>query len=484
MPQLNPVDSFDFIIFGGGGDLALRKLLPALWHRHCDGQLPPDSRIIALGRNDMDRDAYCRLVQQALSGHMEAGEAAQWAAFVARVEYHRIDATDTATWGSLVASLAGREEVIRAIYLATPPALFGAAARGFREAGLVSARARIVLEKPVGHDYDSAFAINDQVGACFDERQIFRIDHYLGKETVQNLLALRFGNAILEPLWRREVIDNVQITVAEELGVGNRVEFYNDTGALRDMVQNHLLQLVCLVAMEPPGDLDDDAVRDEKIKVLQALRPITGEAVRSNTIRAQYESGAVKGEIVPGYREELGADSDTETFVALKLEIDNWRWSGVPFYIRTGKRMPTKHSEIVIQFRPIPHSIFGATKYPMQPNQLSIQLQPDEGVKLTIMAKEPAPGGFNLRPVSLDLSFAETFGAGYPDAYERLVIEVLRGNQALFMRRDEIEAAWRWIDRILEGWQSQRQQVEQYVAGTWGPTAASVLLDRTGRAWL
>ncbi len=484
MPQLNPVDSFDFIIFGGGGDLALRKLLPALWHRHCDGQFPADSRIIALGRSAMDHAAYCALAEQALSDHIESNEAQLRATFMERIEYHNIDATDVSTWGSLVDTLAGREAVIRTIYLATPPSLFGPVAQGFRETGLVSARARIVLEKPVGHDYDSALDINNQVGACFDERQIFRIDHYLGKETVQNLLALRFGNAILEPIWRREVIDNVQITVAEELGVGNRIEFYNDIGALRDMVQNHLLQLVCLVAMEPPGNLDDDAVRDEKIKVLQALKPITGEAVRSNTIRAQYESGAVKGEVVPGYAGELGSDSNTETFVALKLDVDNWRWSGVPFYVRTGKRMPTKHSEILIQFKPVPHSIFGETEYAMQPNQLSIQLQPDEGVKLTIMAKEPAPGGFKLRPVSLDLSFAETFGAGYADAYERLVIEVLRGNQALFMRRDEIEAAWHWIDRIIEGWQTHRQKLDSYVAGTWGPASADLLLDRAGRAWL
>ena len=484
MAQLNPVEPFDIVIFGGGGDLASRKLIPALWNRHCDGQFSEDSRIIAVGRKSLDRSGYLSQLEKALADHVEQAQEQFWQSFLRRFDYFELDALDVTTWSNLIQALNGRENVIRAIYLATPPTIFGPVARGFREAGLMVPDMRIVLEKPVGHDYLSACEINDEVGACFQEAQIFRIDHYLGKETVQNLLALRFGNAILEPLWRREVIDHVQITVAEELGVGTRGEFYNDIGALRDMVQNHLLQLVCLVAMEPPSSLVDDAVRDEKIKVLRALKPITGEAIRANTVRAQYHGGAVKGEAVPGYVEELGSESDTETFVALKLEIDNWRWSGIPFFLRTGKRMPTKRSEIVIQFKPVPHAIFDETTHETQPNRLLIQLQPDEGVKLVVMVKEPGPGGFSLKPVSLDLSFAETFGVGYPDAYERLVIEVLRGNQALFMRRDEIEAAWRWTDDILEGWQTERQKLGSYVAGSWGPPAASMMLDRAGRSWL
>lgn len=347
----------------------------------------------------------------------------------------------------------------------------------------MTADMRIVLEKPVGHDFSSACAINDAVGSCFAENQIFRIDHYLGKETVQNLLALRFANSLFEPLWRREVVDHVQITVTEELGVGNRIEFYDDVGTLRDMVQNHLLQLLCLVAMEPPSSLDDDAVRDEKIKVLRALKPMRADQVGSCSVRGQYKAGAINGEAVPGYTEELSAQSDTETFVALKAEVDNWRWSGVPFYLRTGKRLPEKHSEIVIQFKPVPHAIFGEARYATAPNRLSIVLQPDEGVKLSIMAKEPGPGGFSLKPVSLDLSFEETFGIRYPDSYERLLIEVMRGNPALFMRRDEVETAWQWIDGILDGWQSTGQAVESYVAGSWGPPAASMLLDRDGNRW-
>ena len=321
------------------------------------------------------------------------------------------------------------------------------------------------------------------MGACFAESQVFRIDHYLGKETVQNLIALRFGNAIFEPLWRREVIDHVQLTVAEELGVGHRTQFYDGIGALRDMVQNHLMQLVCLTAMEPPSSLDDDAVRDEKIKVLRALKPIQGASLAQSTVRAQYREGVISGEIAKGYAEELGGKSQCETFVALKAEIDNWRWSGVPFYLRTGKRLPAKHSEIVIQFKPVPHSIFPEALNSAQPNRLSIMLQPNEGVQLSTLVKEPGPGAFTLRPVSLDLSFAETFGVRYHDAYERLVIEALRGNPALFMRRDEIEAAWAWIDAIHEGWASHGQKLEHYAAGTWGPSSADLLLEREGRKW-
>ena len=280
-------------------------------------------------------------------------------------------------------------------------------------------------------------------------------------------------------------MDHVQITVAEHLGVGGRVEFYDRIGALRDMVQNHMLQLLCLVAMESPSSLDHDSVRDEKMKVLRALKPIGVDDVATRSVRAQYSGGAIGGETVPAYLDELaeGDPSSTETFVALKVEIENWRWSGVPFYLRTGKRLPAKHSEIVLQFQDVPHSIFPEQKYNVQPNRLMIRLQPDEGVKLSVMAKEPGPGGFDLRPVSLDLSFEETFGVRYPDAYERLLMEVLRGNPALFMRRDEIEAAWRWIDGIIAGWAESRQKMDSYVAGSWGPSASSMLLDRDGRSW-
>ena len=483
MAQLIPVDLFDLVIFGGGGDLSLRKLLPSLFHRDTDGQLPEGSRIIAVGRNALEREAFHATVRAAFDALVEDVEDDAWARFAARLDYVSLDAEDPASWDPLVERLAGHEGRIRAIDLATPPHLFGGIARGFHARELMTEDMRIVLEKPVGHDEASARAVNDEVGACFPENQIFRIDHYLGKETVQNLLALRFGNSMFEPLWRREVVDHVQITVAEELGVGNRVDYYDGIGALRDMVQNHLLQLLCLVAMEPPSSLDDDAVRDEKLKVLRALEPIGTADVRNQTVRAQYRAGAIDGTAVPGYVEELGAPTETETFVALKVAVENWRWSGVPFYLRTGKRLATKHSEILIQFKPVPHAIFDGTHYDTQPNRLLIQLQPDEGVKLTIMAKRPGPGGFELVPVDLDLSFEEAFGAGYRDAYERLLVEVLRGNPALFMRRDEIETAWRWTDGVLAGWRDGRQKVESYVSGSWGPTASSMLLDRDGRAW-
>ncbi len=485
MAQLIPVDPFDLIIFGGGGDLAMRKLLPAMYHRDQDGQIPDTSRIIAAGRSEMSRDTYLGTVQEALNNALgkEEIDPTTWQRFSARVNYIDLDALNADSWAALCTLLEGHEHKIRAIYLATPPTLFGPVAQGFQTNGLMTDNMRIVLEKPVGEDYESARAINDAVGACFAENQIFRIDHYLGKETVQNLLALRFANSLFEPLWRREVIDHVQITVAEELGVGNRVDFYDDIGALRDMVQNHLMQLLCLVAMEAPASLDDDAVRDEKLKVLRALRPITAENVKHRTVRAQYRAGAIGGVAVPGYIEELGGESDTETFVALKVDVENWRWSGVPFYLRTGKRMPAKHSEISIQFKPVPHMVFDDAHYDTLPNRLSIMLQPDEGVKLRIMAKEPGPGGFSLLPVSLNLSFEETFGVRYPDAYERLLIETIRGNPALFMRRDEIETAWRFTDGIIAGWKEARQNVETYVAGAWGPHAASSLLDRDGRAW-
>jgi glucose-6-phosphate 1-dehydrogenase len=486
MAKLIPVEAFDLIIFGGTGDLAMRKLLPALYHRHRDGQFTRDSRIVAAGRTAYSRKKYLDLVKKSLVDNLTDGDfdAAQWKTFSGRIEYLDIDALAPDKWAALIELLDGSEERTRVVYLATAPSLFGAIAKGLKSNGLVTRNSRIVLEKPLGHDLASAAEINNAVGKCFAENQIYRIDHYLGKETVQNLLALRFANSLFEPLWRRGSVDHVQITVAEDLGVGGRIEFYDKVGALRDMVQNHIVQLLCLIAMEPPASLHHDAVRDEKIKVLRALRPMGAAAVGSNTVRGQYTSGAIGDSTVHGYDEELGgAESSTETFVALKVEIDNWRWSNVPFYLRTGKRLKGKHSEIVVEFQDVPHSIFPEQSYNVQPNRLTIRLQPDEGVKLTLMAKEPGPGGFDLRPVSLDLSFEETFGIRYPDSYERLLMEVLRGNPALFMRRDEVEAAWQWIDSIIAGWEESNQKVETYVAGSWGPTASSVLLDRDGRAW-
>ncbi|MDH3861566.1 MAG: glucose-6-phosphate dehydrogenase [Gammaproteobacteria bacterium] len=487
MAQLVPAETFDLVIFGGTGDLAMRKLLPALYHRDLDGQLTPESRIIAASRGELAREDYLERVEDALRRNLAEDEFDEtfWATFAARIHYVQADASAHEEWSSLAQLLNGVEERVRVAYLATAPSLFGAIAQGLKHNGLVTESSRIVLEKPLGRDLDSAREINNEIAACFAESQVYRIDHYLGKETVQNLLALRFGNSLFEPLWRRSTIDNVQITVAEDLGVGGRVEFYDRVGALRDMVQNHLMQLVCLFAMEPPSSLDHNAVRDEKIKVLRSLKPISPADVGTNTVRGQYTAGAIGGETVAGYIDELGGnDSSTETFVALKLQIENWRWSGVPFYLRTGKRLKAKHSEIVVQFQDVPHSIFPEQKFNVKPNMLRIRLQPDEGVQLSIMAKEPGPGGFDLRPVALDLSFAETFSVRYPDAYERLLMEVLRGNPALFMRRDEVEAAWRWVDGVIDSWETSKQKVESYVSGTWGPSASALLLDRDGRSWI
>jgi len=486
MATFIPVSDFYLIIFGGTGDLALRKLLPAMYHRVRDGQITPHSRIIAVARGEMSHDEYLELVQKTLRINLKHDEFDPdvWQDFHTRLEYIHLDASDPATWGPLSERLSADRERTRVIYLATSPRLFGPIATGFRTNGLITENSRIVLEKPVGHDLESARVVNNEVGSCFAENQIFRIDHYLGKETVQNLLALRFGNSLFEPLWRRGIVDYVQITVAEDLGVGERIDFYNHTGAMRDMVQNHLLQLVCLVAMEAPGSLDDDAIRDEKLKVLSALKPIGPDQIKSRTVRGQYTAGAINGSTVPGYLEELNdPKSQTETFVALQLEIENWRWSNVPFYLRTGKRLKTKHSEIVIAFHDVPHSIFPDATNDIVANRLTIRLQPDEGVKLTVMAKEPGPGSFALRPVSLDLSFQATFGIRYPDAYERLLVEVLRGNPALFMRRDEVETAWRWVDGVIAGWEERRAKVENYVAGTWGPSGSALLLNRNGHQW-
>ena len=485
MAKFVPVDTFDLVIFGGTGDLAQRKLLPALFHRDRDGQFSDDSRIIAVSRGDLEADAFVTLVREALETYLSTDDLEDdvWERFSRRLSYQQLDITTPDGWQALADSLAPYPERCRVFYLATIPSLFGETARQLSEHALVNREARIVLEKPVGSDRDSARAINDAVGEYFEERQVYRIDHYLGKETVQNLSALRFANALLEPLWNRTHIDHVQITVAEHIGTGNRSQFYDRTGALRDMVQNHMLQLLCLVAMEPPLSMHHDELRNEKIKVLRALRPLDAESAPRTTVRGQYAAGAVAGVAVPGYTDELGDASDTETFVAIRADIDNWRWHGTPFYLRTGKRLPEKSSEIVIQFRRIAHSIFDDHSGGIEPNRLVIRLQPNEGVRLSVVTKEPGPGGFYLRSLPLDLSFNETYQVRYPDAYERLLMEVLRGNPALFMRRDEVDAAWAWIDRIRESWQEAGMAPQQYAAGTWGPTGSAVLIDRDDRAW-
>jgi glucose-6-phosphate 1-dehydrogenase len=476
------VDSFDLVIIGGTSDLARRKLLPALFHRFLDGQITPTSRIIGGAREELPIDAYRSQIQEALAG--EQADSVDLEAFLQLVHYAQIDVRTAASFSGLAALLQQRPESVRVFYLAIQPSLFSDACHQLRLAGLNGQRCRVVVEKPIGRDLASATAINEALAEAFSEAQTFRIDHYLGKETVQNLLALRFGNTLFEPLWNAAHIDHVQITVAERAGVGGRHGYYDSAGAMRDMVQNHLLQLLCFVAMEPPHSIAADSVRNEKLKVLHALEPLAGEAAISSTVRGQYRGGVSGSEAVAGYAEETGLqDSRTDTFVALRAAVANWRWAGVPFYLRTGKRLAQRVSEIIIAFRGVPHSLFGASAGVLAANKLVIRLQPDEGVKLSLMIKEPGPGGLRLRESSLDMTFAETFGGRHPDAYERLLMDVVRGNQTLFMRRDEIEAAWRWVDPIIEAWNDSGTSPRPYQAGSWGPSAAVALVEREGRTW-
>jgi len=487
MADILQVSPFDFVVFGGTGDLALRKLMPAMYYRERDHQMTDDSRIIAVSRTEQTVEEYRAQVAAALESYIPAAdrEPAVWERFSRRLHYVALDGTRPTGYEALRTALEGGEDKVRVFYLATSPNLFGAICHNMKAAGLVNERCRVVLEKPIGKDRASANSINDQVGAVFPEDRIFRIDHYLGKESVQNLMVLRFGNALFEPLWNSSWIDHVQITGAESIGVEGRADYYDKSGALRDMVQNHFLQLLCLVAMEPPASLTEDQIRNEKLKVLRALRPITAADVKERTVRGQYRSGAVDGRPVPGYLEELGGrnPSSTETLVALKTEVENWRWAGVPFYLRTGKRMPTRCSEIVIQFKAVPHNVFDRGAGELSANRLVIRLQPDEGVRLSIMTKVPGPGGLRLRSVPLNLSYAETFKDRYPDAYERLLMDVVRGNPSLFMRRDEVDAAWAWIDGILKGWEEADMKPEGYPAGSWGPISSALLLARDNRRW-
>ena len=486
MSTTNPVAPCDFVVFGGTGDLAVRKLLPALYLRDRDGQLPAETRIIAASRAGLDVCGYRDKVRAELGRFVpeDAIDQQTLERFLARLHYASIDFADADDWYPLTTLLPADPGKVRVFYLACAPSLFGPVSAHLATHKLVDASSRVVLEKPIGHDLASACAINDAVGAVFEESQIFRIDHYLGKESVQNLLVTRFANSFLEPLWNSSSIDHVQITVAESLGVGTRGGYYDNSGALRDMVQNHLLQVLCLVAMEPPTYVDRETVRDEKLKVLQALKPMTPQDVERCTVAGQYAPGLVDGAAVAGYKDDAeNPDSRTETFVAVKAEVRNWRWAGVPFYLRTGKRMEQRCSEIVIQFKPVPHPMFPDSDGVSEPNKLVIQLQPEEGMRLHMTAKEPGPGGIKLKPVSLDLNYTDTFQRPSPDAYERLLMDVVGGNPTLFMRRDEVEAAWAWVEPMLVGWQQSERVPRRYPAGTNGPTDATTLIERDGRTW-
>ena len=479
----------DFTVFGGTGDLALRKLLPALYHRDLEGHLPEDTRIVGVSRSEIDDEGYRTEVRAALERFVEPEllEDVAVERLLGRLHHLCLDSGTAEGWHLLHGLLKDRpreDEAVRVFYLAVAPRLFGPTCERLAEIGVVNERARVVMEKPIGHDLESARAVNDAVGSVFAEHQVFRIDHYLGKESVQNLLVTRFANTFLEPLWNSQWVDHVQITVSETVGVGSRGGYYDHAGALRDMVQNHLLQLLCLVAMEPPTYVGRENVRDEKLKVLQALKPLGPADVDRDTVRGQYVAGLVEGERAASYADDLGADrSDTETFVALRAEVQNWRWAGVPFYLRTGKRMDRRVSEIVVVFKEPPHAMFPGAEGGATANRLHICVQPDEGMRLHLTAKEPGPGGIRLRPVSLDLSYATTFDQRSPEAYERLLMDVVRGNPTLFMRRDEVEAAWSWVAPILDRWAESPDAPRRYPAGTPGPFAAAALLERDGRSW-
>lgn len=473
-----PVDDFDLVIFGGTGDLARRKILPGLYRRFCAGQMPETARIIGAARSEHDTEEFRRIVREAILefSSKHSCDEALIGDFLKRLDYVQVDARGEEGWDALKEMM--REDVIKAYYFSVAPSLFGEIAERLMSHGIADDKARIVVEKPFGRDLASAKALNRDLAKHFDETQIYRIDHYLGKETVQNLMAVRFGNILFEPLWNSQYVDHIQITVAETVGVGGRGEYYDRSGAMRDMVQNHLMQLLCLIAMEPPSRFDPDAVRDEKLKVIRALEPIDHHHI----VRGQYEATDTE----PSYREDAGDPrSRTESFIALRCMISNWRWAGTPFFLRTGKKLKARNSEIAVVFKDAPHSIFGE-EAGRHANLLSIRLQPNEGMTLKVTIKEPGPGGMRLIDVPLDMSFAEALGEDaeeITDAYERLIMDVIRGNQTLFMRGDEVEAAWAWTDPLIESWEARGDVPKPYEAYSSGPEEAAIMLHREGRRW-
>jgi glucose-6-phosphate 1-dehydrogenase len=475
------------LLFGATGDLARRMLLPSLYGLDSDGLLPDDLRIVGTARTALDDNVFRERAEAALREHLPDGFYQEGIAqrFLARLHYVPLDIGDQAGFQRLAGTIGDPCHGV-GIFLSTAPSLFKATIDGLQAAGLACPTVRMALEKPLGSDLETSREINDAVHSAFPEERTFRIDHYLGKETVQNLIALRFANSMFEPLWNSTHIDHVQITVAETIGLEGRGDYYDQAGALRDMVQNHMLQLLALVAMEPPADFNATAVRDEKVKVLRALRPIGVADAEATSVIGQYARGAIDGEAVPGYAEEIGHASNTESFVALKAHIDNWRWKGVPFYLRTGKRMPARDTEIFIQFRDVPYSIFASRGATTRPNKLVIGLQPEETISLYLMAKTPGLDrqGVRLREIPLDIGLANAFSEYRRRiAYERLLLDLIEGDPTLFVRRDEVEAQWEWVDRIRAAWAERGMTPRPYAAGTWGPSSAIALAERDGISW-
>ncbi|MEQ5125268.1 glucose-6-phosphate dehydrogenase [Providencia sp. wls1914] len=483
----NAAQACDLIIFGTKGDLARRKLLPSLYQLEKAGYIHPDTRIIGVGRAQWERNDYVEFVQKALNDFLkEELDPALWERLSARLDFCNLDVSETNNFVRL-ADMLKQDEQPAIHYFAMPPSTFGEMCQGLGHAGLNKQPNRVVMEKPLGTDLASSQQINNEVAKYFDESQVYRIDHYLGKETVLNLLALRFANSLFINNWDNRTIDHVQITVAEEVGIEGRWGYFDQAGQMRDMVQNHLLQILTMIAMSPPADLTTDRIRDEKVKVLRSLRRIDHTNVREKAVRGQYTAGFVQGKKVPGYLEEEGANkqSQTESFVALRVDIDDWRWAGVPFYLRTGKRLPAKCSEVVVYFKKPALNIFSESYQDLPQNKLTIRLQPDEGIDIEIMNKAPGlDHKHRLQTTKLDLSFSETFNQTHlADAYERLLLEAMRGIQALFVRRDEVEEAWKWVDSIMEAWAMDNDAPKPYQAGTWGPIASVAMIARDGRSW-
>ncbi len=486
------------VIFGGSGDLARRKLIPALYNLLVDRMLPSHYAVLGTGRKPLTDEDFRKLSREGLQKYSRRDLArSTWDEFEPHLFYLSGAIDDPQAYHNIRTRLEKIEADLnlpgnRIFYLAIPPTNFAAACEGLRAAGLIrpvdgsTPFSRIIVEKPIGQDLESARQINAITGKVFDESQIFRIDHYLGKETVQNLMVIRFANSIFEPIWNSKYIDHVQITVSEAEGVGTRATYYEEAGALRDMVQNHILQLLCLVAMEPPYSLDPDVVRNTRIDVLRCLQPIVGKDVSRFTVRGQYTQGTMDGVEVPGYRREAGVspDSTTETYVALKLFVENWRWAGVPFYLRTGKAMTIRASEVAVQFKDIPQILFNTNSAsPQAPNVLALRIQPEEGLSLRIISKVPGSKA-QTNPVEMNFTYGEAFGGQSPEAYERLLLDVMIGDASLFMRRDAVEASWAWITPILEGWNASGVKwLPEYRAGTWGPVEADRLIETDGRMW-
>ncbi|MCO1333883.1 glucose-6-phosphate dehydrogenase [Microbulbifer sp. OS29] len=481
------INPFDMVLFGGGGDLALRKLLPALYRAFREGSLAEGCRILPVSRRQSDVDQYIEAAHRALQKYLGDGEycASSWKGFSQLLRPVALDiAVPDAQWEHLSDILGSDSQRVRIFYLAIPPAVFGPCCENLSIKGLITENSRVVVEKPLGYNAQTSDEINSKIASYFPEDSIFRIDHYLGKETVQNLLALRFSNVLFEHLWDAKTIDHIQISISETVGLEGRAGFYDETGAMRDMVQNHLLQLLCLIAMESPNSMSAKNIRAEKIKVLEALRPLTGALVDENVVRGQYVAGEINGGDVPGYLDELdGGTSSTETFVAIRAHIDSWRWAGVPFYLRTGKRMEKRCAEIVVQYKNVSHHVYDETAGNITPNRLVIRLQPEESIKLVLMAKKMDSLTTELQPAELNLTLSDTYDSFRSDAYKRLMLDAAANNSALFIHRDEVAAAWAWVDPIIEHWRETNNQPQPYPAGSWGPEEADSLLSRSDRHW-